>query len=421
MTAKPEVTSVGDAMQFVWPEHGIEVELDRFHAGHEEITCDIYVRSRNEPNPGLVHFGRLNLMTARTRAELAKLLTERDNSVCWADILLQLCTLAVQRYRDGDPAVDLRTVDPYVKTRWLLYPYIERGGPTILYAEGGVGKSVLALWMGLQVALGPRDAQGHVQPSSNVLYLDWETSPEVHAERMNGLCAGMNIDLDARPPITYRRMGAGLPSAAATVRRDIDKLRAGLVIVDSLAFAGEGAPEDSGTAVQLFQCIRSFPVPALCIHHKRKSISGMRSESQRDRLFGSVYYLNSARLVWEADSNANEDSDAHNVALINVKANDGRLLKRHALTIHFTNRDDRIERIEVKPIDMLEAGFDEKVSVRDRVVHELARGALSAQALADNLGMEERNLSSRLSKLKRSGVIANTDRGQWCLPAKEAV
>jgi len=408
-------------MIFEWDE-GIEIELDRFHTGHEDISADIYIRSKILPNPGLVHFGRLNLMTAKTRSELAKMLAERVNTVSWSDILLYLCTAAVQRYRQGDPVVDLRAVDITKHERWLLYPYLERGGPTILYAEGGVGKSVLALWIALQAALGPHNAHGEPLAPVPALYLDWETSAEVHAERLRALAAGMHIDMEICPPLYYRRMFASLPASSTIVRREIDTLNIGIVVVDSLAFAGDGAPEESGTAVQLFQCIRSIPVPTLCVHHKRKSAAGIKNESQRDRLFGSVYYLNSARLVWEANStDTDDDTNTRYITLKNVKANNGRLEKRHHLSVTFANDADTLTRIDIKHIDnrtMLEAGHDDQLTPRDRMLAEMSRGAKTATEIAVALDMSRNTVDKALARMRAAGLVIQTNRGIWSLPAQ---
>ena len=421
-TSTPQARAVGDSMIFDWAE-GIEIELDRFHAGHEDISADVYIRSKLVPNPGLLHFGRLNLMTAKTRGDLAKMLADRLNCVSWPDILLQLCTIAVQRYRTGEPAVDLRAVDVNKRERWLLYPYLEYGGPTILYAEGGVGKSVLALWIALQVALGPHNARGEPIAPAAALYLDWETSAEVHAERLRALAAGMHTDMGACPPLFYRRMFASLPASLAAVRREIDTLKAGIVVIDSLAFAGEGAPEESGTAVQLFQAVRSIPVPVLCVHHKRKSMSGVKNENQRDRLFGSVYYLNSARLVWEADSRATpEDNDTRYITLKNVKANNGRLEQSRNLAVTFTNENEHLTTITVKHVDpreMIDAGYGEQLGTREKILAELANGGHTVQELADDLDMERNAVDQALRRLRKSGLATSASRGFWILPAQK--
>ena len=414
---KPTVSHVGDAITFLWAE-GIEASLDRFHDSRGDITAEatFYNHIPGE-HPGLLHSARLNLMSTQARGSLAKALSGRVNEIDWPGLLEQLCYLAVNEYRDGEPPVNLCAVDPYQQTRWLLYPYVERGGPTIMFGEGGSGKSVLAMWMALHIALGPRDQQGQSQDSKPVLYLDYETSQEVHAERMNALCAGLGIDLEARPPIYYRRMKSSLSQSAQAIRRDIDKLGIGMVVVDSLGGAGDGPPEESGTAITLFQSIRSFPVPALCIHHKRKG-NGQRGENQRDRLFGSVYYLNFARMAWEIACEDDEGADVKTVGLIHCKANNGRLQKRHALQIEFENDAelDRCTSIIIRKMDMADVPeLAGRVSLRDRIVNELERHAMTANDLSDALSTDVNQVKVRLSQLKKTGLLVGLPGHQWGL------
>lgn len=415
---KPLIQTIGDAMRFVWGD-GIQIELDRFYDGHGDISAEATIYSEIMPNPGLIHTARLNLMSTQARATLSKQLATRVKSVDWPGLLEQLCYLAVNQYRDGDPPVDLRYVQ-VLPQRWIMYPYLEHGGPTLLYAEGGSCKSIIALWMALHIGLGARDAQGRVQPSRATMYLDYETSGELHAERLAAIVRGLDIDPLAVPPMMYRRMRASLPQAAASLRKDIAKCNIGMVVVDSLGMAGDGPPEEAGTAIALFQAIRSLDVPTLCIHHKRKG-NGMKGESQRDRLFGSAYYLNFPRIVWEAEAIADEDTETLTpkvaVALVNVKINNGRLLKRHGLQVQFENTaDGQANKIFVSKVDL--AKIEEmahKVPLRDRIAEELRGGARTAQELSESLDVQENTLRVKVSQMKTRGELVSLPGHQWGL------
>lgn len=413
--SKPSVTQVGDSMRFEWDKEAT-IELDRFYDARGDISAEATIYSQVAPSPGLLHHARLNLMSTQARSTLAKQLTTRVKieKVDWPALLEQLCFIAVDRYRSGEDPIDLRDVNPYAQPAWLLHPYLEYGGPTILFAEGMAGKSVLALWMGVQVVLG----QG--KESHEVLYLDWETNREVHAERLTAICAGMGIDKLARPPIRYRRMNSSLPQSADAVRKWIAKDKVGLVIIDSLGMAGDGPPEEAATALGLARAINSFEIPTLCIHHKRKGMPGGKGESERDRLFGSVYYVNFARLVWEMEGVKDEASSSTDVALVNVKRNNGPLLKRHALHIEFVNKDDRMECATVRKVEMADVpAFASRVPLRDRIMSELKQGALSTSDIADELDVSKAQVASRLTEMRASGTVLHLPENKWGLAARD--
>lgn len=416
---KPTLTQTADTMNFVWDD-GIEVELERFHDARGDITAEATIHSRIPPFPGLLHHARLNLMSTQARSALAKQLATRvkEELIDWPVLLEQLCYLAVDAYREGDPVIDLRDVDPWVKTRWLLYPYVEYGGPTVLYAEGGSGKSLIALWIGLQIALGTTQAHGESQ-ARPVLYLDYETSAEVHTERMNALYRGMGIDMAARAPFYYKRMTVNLPEAIQTIQKDIAAKQIGLVIIDSLGAAGSGAPEDASTAVPIYQALRKLPVPALCIHHKNKGKGDTSQAGQRDRAFGSVYYLNYARLAWEME--AVQGDGVLTAGLVNVKCNNGRTLSKHALQITFTDvapDDDRLHSVVIEKHNLADVPeLAHKLPVKERILRELKQGAKTMPEIAEALSIDESALKPRLSELKHKGAVVNLPDHRWGLTA----
>ena len=415
MITKPELTQAGETMTLRWPD-GITVELERFHDAHGDITAEVTIHSDLPPFPGLLHHARLNLMGTQARASLAKQLESRVKDMDWPGLLEQLCYLAVDRYRSGEDPIDLRSVDPYTKPTWVLYPYLETGGASIIYAEGMVGKSILALWMGLQVVLGTHDAKGVPQPSRDVLYLDWETNQDTHAARLNALCAGMGLDPDARPPIHYRRMTASLPQAADAVAKWIQKLHIGMVIVDSLGMAGDGPPEESGTALGLAKAINGLNTPVLAIHHKRKKQNGEGQNTQRERLFGSVYYANFARLIWELDGEKDEAASSVDVSAVNIKRNNGPILHRHALHIEFTNDDDQLRCVTVRKQEMDKVpALAAKLSLRDRIMAELRSGGQTISELSEILTVDTSQIRARLNEMRSRGIVTKVGADQWGL------
>lgn len=414
----PVVSGAGDLVRIVWVEEQVRAELDRWDESQHSISAELVVWSDRQPSPGLLHRARLNLMSSQSRRTLRNVLQERIPELDWHAILEQLCVYSVERYRDGDPAIDLRTVDPYRRQRWLISPYLEMSGPTLFYADGDTGKSMLALWIAIQVALGSKD----MQKSIPVLYCDWETDVETHAERMIALCRGLGIDRDAMPPVFYKHMTTTLSSARTTICKEVDRVKAGMVVIDSLGVAGDGNPEESGTAIRIFQSLRMMPVPPLCIHHKRKP-SGIVTTgiSSKAEAFGSVYFTNLARLVWDLTAVKTEDRATLNISLVNVKANNGRLQRRHAYRLEFTNTpDNHLECCTVKSIDPDSVPeFVEKLTLTDRVMLELKQGPRTSGELAEATDKSDGSVRVICSRLQKSGAILKLGSGEWAMKAQD--
>lgn len=258
----------GDDYVFTWDGGVVEARLSRLSEGKGETTAEIMVSTTMPPSPGVLEWGRINLSAMSTRASLAKQLAARCPGFDWQGALLQVSAKAVKIRREGEPTIDLRDVQPR-DTRWMLWPYIEYGGPTVMFADGGTGKSVLALAMGYSVATGkPLLGTPRTQPMG-VLYLDWETDSWTHAERLRAIHNEYAFG-DDMPTIRYKRMVGSLADSVTQLRAEVSRWGIGLTIVDSLSLASGGPLEESASATTFFDAVRSLNTCILAISHVSK-------------------------------------------------------------------------------------------------------------------------------------------------------
>jgi hypothetical protein len=405
----PQVKIAGSVFNFIWPDLGVEIELRRFAESKDTVSAEATVYSNLPPADGLLHMARLNLTSTQARRTMAKALEERL-SLDWAAILEQLCFLALQYYRKGEPVLDLRQVQAQ-ETRWILWPYLEEGQPTILFAFGGSGKSLLALAMAYTLATG-QELVGRPERAGSVLYLDWETDAVVHRSRLDGLMAACARPLGPHT-IFYKRMVAPLASVAEEIASEILRQKVIAVVVDSLGFAGGGAPEEAETAIAAFAAMRAWKVPVLAVHHRRKGQGQNGGDSQG--LFGSAYYFNSARHVWQVEAARSEGEDRLSLGLIHVKANNGRLEKRHGYEVRF-EADGSIRFLYRSDLTEL-PGLFEHASLPQRIMAELERGAKSLDELVESLDTDRSTLRARLSELARQGKILRLPENRFGLAA----
>jgi hypothetical protein len=411
----PELLVVGDVYRFLWPVTGIEITMDRMAEAKEGIQTEITIARTLGVVPGLLHYARLNLLSTQTRALLVKALTIRADDIDWTAALEQACLMAVNRYRTGDPVVDLRLVNLNSTTRWRIRPFVEDNAATILFADGGTGKSFFALAMGVTQATGTPvlgELDGKPGP---VLYLDWEADEGTHAERLAAITLG--ADLQDPPAIYYRRMVASLKESAPYVRKDIAQLGIQLVIVDSLGAAKGGEPEGADSSIALFTAARSFGVPWIGIDHITKATTN--PTSGKGRPYGSTYTHNLARLTWSLEQAEEQQADGFAVVLTNHKRNNGRQLPRQAYSVVLETCEgsDRLRTVRFSPIDVRSnAGLVNTLPLKDRLISALNRGARSNKDLYQEFPDEsEATIRARIKELKDHGRVIQVPGERWGL------
>ena len=408
----PTMTPVGDAYVFSWPGVPVRVEVDYFVETRGDLYAELTIVDTLSDPPTLIHNSRLNLNAANTRSSLAKDLAATDGSVPWATMLEEVCFLAKRAYRQGEPAICLRDVEVDTADRWLLKPYIEadQSSMSVIYADGGSGKSLLSLAMAVTLAGEDQIVGRRVGPPVRAMYLDWEAGPMVQHKRLRAIAAGAGFaDM---PDTLYRRMRVPLAYAAPAIRRELDDHRIGVVFVDSLGAAGDGPIEESATALATMRAMASFKRPIMAVHHMPKNIEGRRGAGA---MFGSVYYANAVRVAWELRGEKNENTQTIAVGLVNTKNNNGVLESRHAYEIAFRNdsRGDPVT-IVVRSVDAGRvAELHKDVPLADQIVELLKHGALTRTEVAGELDKAPSHIGKELSRLKDRGKVVQVGDNRW--------
>lgn len=405
---------VGDVYQFRWPETGIEMTLERLTEHRDGIIAEITVAVTIGETPGLLHYARLNLLSTSTRAQLQKTLSGRMDSVAWGTALEQVCLMTVARYRTGEPVVDLREVDLEQANRWRVRPFIEDDAATIIFGDGGVGKSLFAMAIAVTMASGVSVLGELIGERGPVLYLDWEADAQTHAERLAALCFGAHL-FDP-PPVHYRRMVASLAESAPLIRKDVAQLGAQLVIVDSLGAAKSDEPEGAQASISLFRAGRSFGVPWLGIDHIAKASAGSLSKPG-SRPFGSTYTHNLARLTWSLEQADEQLPDGYELAVTNQKRNNGKLLGRrgYRVTVRTSTDGERLTGAQFSAIDVRSTvGLMKTLPLADRIYADLLRHPLSNAELYDEFPDEPKaTIRARLKDLRDRGRVIQVAHERW--------
>ena len=216
----------------------------------------------------------------------------------------------------------LASIEPK-KVEWLWEPYIPKGMVTLVYGDGGIGKStaMLAVIAGLSlgVALPGQDAL----EQGNAIILSAEDPPDtVLVPRLRSLEANLNKII---APLEFDEEGRANPMVLdecgiETLYQRAVKYEAKIVVIDpALAYFEATKDTNSGTDVRAFmRALAKLAHDADCavvlIHHTNKS----SASAAQYRVAGSNQFINACRSALYVVA---DPEDANNCAMIHQKHN----------------------------------------------------------------------------------------------------
>lgn len=388
----PETLFLPERFAFRYSD-GVEFQMERFEDGRDGLKVELTVLHVNGATPTLIDFGKWNTGAPTTRKQLAKTFHEKHPRVSEQDFaarLQEIAFLAVQEWRNGgEPFVDLATiVVDRTKPAMLLPPLIPAAGTVLDYGNGEAGKSLFVMAQALTVATGcpflglaPRDI-------GRVLYLDWEDNGQQQRERMDALCAGLNVPVP-EDSIIFRRMDRSIFDSEDRIKNAAAEYEVALIIADSIGMAIGTDPSDVDAVVKALNVLARTGKPAIGIHHL--SAEQAYGKASKDKPYGSIYARNMARLQWLVERDVEEGGA---LFLTNTKSNGGPRAPRMAFeaAIEFDGLG-HMTTARYTAIDA--AGYRESVGEEtnyDRVLKALEGQKSPTKTLADRSGVSEANV-----------------------------
>lgn len=401
----PKATFNNTVHRYEFPEEFVTFVLDRFDQGRDgALNCEIEITGRTGQ---ILSPKRTNLLSEQTMTRLANTLTikTKGQDLDWGVMLEVVAKNSINRYRQGDPSVDLTKISGWrERPRFMLWPFLESAGDTIIFADGGSGKSTVALIIATMVATGfPILPDVKIFATGNVLYLDYESDDITHAERLQAIRAAWDPPLDVpEGAIIYKRMYAPLHETVDDLLKEIAQKRIVMVVVDSIGRARGGAPEGSEETLRLFNALARLQVPRLLIDHLSKD--AIFNDRGNTRPIGSIYTHNNARLTWSLTAAEQMDMEGglHSIQMVNHKNNNGKLQGRRTYSLNYYADDE--ERLTMISVDELDPStvpsFLKMLPLWKRcqaMLHE--HGEATTDELAEMLGAKkaevERNLAGQ--------------------------
>jgi len=399
-----------------WEDIAIQASIRQVREDGRGIRAELKVSTRRFGYSELLYRNIVSLLSPNSKGAMAKDLERRfplkgmeETVPLWPDRLEHMADSVVTAHRKGQPVEDIGDQPIREASAYRVKPFLPEMVPTVLFGEGGSGKSYFALVLGLLVCSGEERLGLRVQ-QGNVLYLDYETCFADLNERSRALQAGLEL---SKTILQYRRCEMPLVREIERIAKLVERYEFELVIIDSVGLSLAGTGNDDEVINEYFTALRGLRVTTLLVDHMSKTSDGKTP-------FGSVYKNNSARSTWRVASKHPIGSDSLDVGLIHAKVNEGSPHNPLAFHFDFTNNEhNRVVRADVSRTEAADALF-EHLSDSERILAVLKEGGkLHYKELAAETGISPKNASVYLGRLREADQVVQLGAGYWGLKADE--
>lgn len=412
MEGEPTLEKQGSKYLVKWKTKGVEMEVGSIDP-KARYACEVAVKIQGFP----ITRAYPTLKSMSGFQTFVRHLKNRSDEVGftdinWGQIVEDFTGIVIDTHRAGVPAIKLNEVDLSENVRWRVDNVALEGEVSLIYANGGTGKSFFSLWLATLVQEGYMSSNhGLVVEPGNVLYLDYETKPEEIAHRSRMIHAGLGIDTadstTTSSQIVYNQCGQPFVDEEDYIQDLIYKHNISLVVIDSMGRAVSGELESADTVVPFFAAVKRLNTTVLVVSHTNK----------QGQLFGSQYTYNEARLIWEAKKTGSTTTGME-FSLVCRKANNVPFQPPQAYGVDFSPDLAGNEMAIYNRTDVFVTDIAGDMSYRDLIFRILKEdGAKSKEYIKNTIktikgdppDRIERNVDSAVSKMKGGGHVVEND------------
>ena len=370
-------------------EHGIRFQFRGLYAERGGLHSELTILKLYGTDWKRVYWADLNLVAQRSKSTLATLMARRVNTFPdWETMIELLCQQTADEFRKPNEATWIGATEP-PEVEYRLHPFAPMGEPSMIYGEGGSGKSYLALTMCIAITFGINIA-GMVPKKGRVMYLDYETSQNVMERRIRMLARSLGLSLDD-PMILYYRGTQALQKDAQSIRANIINHQIDHLVIDSASLAVGGKLEDTEAVGAFFAALRSIGISSTLISHVAKNV-------HRDSAtpFGSAYWRNFTRSEWQVIGSQEEGSSSLSMLVKHTKVNDEGKHPRLGYTFSFSEGMVRVTTTDPNHLP----GLEEQASVPAQIADAILRrgGTATIQEIAQYLEMKSKAVETAISR-----------------------
>jgi hypothetical protein len=404
---KPSVTEGIGFINYAYPELGLRIVAERYtDEGYAELR---FFSVNGSGESLLLHTTRVNLLATPSMNSLSKRLKENSVDAPWTDILTFVTGKTLEIARRGEPIEEIWPAEgDSLQVEYLLEPTLYHNHPTVLFGDYGSLKSLVALAIAYIVQLPYHDNDlGLITADEPTLclFLDYEDDPSSFRKRWTALESGFG---KGTMPILYRRMTSTLADSVESLQRIIHDRNVGLIIVDSLGPAARGNLNDPEPAIKYHATLRQLGITSLTLAHTSKD-----QLTKRRTIFGSVFFTNLARSVWECKAEQETAEDEAVISLKHTKANLSRL--HPPLGYRFTFTDDTIK---IQKADLRDTGLSGELPLSWQIKSLLRKGRFTVKEIASQLESGPDTIGRTLRRMRTKNQVTKLEDDTWGLYSK---
>lgn len=403
----PEVTPVGLGYKITWDD-GVEITMIALKTGSDlHVEAEITVKDNQQLNSHLL--GPLRTGITKTLRNVLSDLEKDAEGRNWSGRFKQAVFHVLEDYRKGEPILKLDEMSAPERPPERITGIAYEGMPTLIYGDGGMGKSTLAVALLTLVQAGRPLGETFQVVKGNVLVLDYEASWEETWRRSHDVVTAMGLGKESM--VHYRFCAAPLVSEVEFLRAEIREKNIDVVLIDSAGPACGGEPENASNCLQYFSALRSLasterPVTTVTLAHITKGGGGKSGP------FGSVYWTNLPRNTFELKKAQKRGENYIDLALHHRKTNIGTLREPIGLRVTW-NQGIYLEAFDVGD----HAVLSEDLGYGDRVYRVLGKepSGMSVKDLAEYLGINK--VDSLETQLRNDNRFQTGDDDLWKISA----
>lgn len=297
------VEPFGLGFRVVFPGQRVQLTVSKLRRGSSGLTGYVeveYSRPRADGGGMLLLAGeKLNLSSGRERSMFVNRIAKRHEGVDWLNVVDSVCIEVQRRDDEGEPVVLIGNLPRPIDGGWVVQDFLERNQSHSLYGDGSLGKSWIALALGVSVMTGVEILPGY-RPfgRGGVVYVDFETDYQTMNERVKQIARGAGI---APPDIPYLRLDLPFADCLERVLTVCQEHAATLVIVDSVEAAMAGSGDHGGGMnegpARMNQALRRLRRTSLLIDHVNAEQA--KNRGLAGKAYGSIFKRNWVRLSYE--------------------------------------------------------------------------------------------------------------------------
>lgn len=409
----PEVHKNKDHTLLNWKQEQLRIIVRRLRTHKDgRIMGEITITSDapDFDNNHHLHWSEFNFSSITMRRDLARYLEEQYKDFRWKPILEQLCMEITHLARRGEEVKRISTAGDILPIEYLIDPIIPLRQPTVIFGDGGVGKSTLSLvlyitallpWTDNPLGLITRD-----EASTQGLILDWEADENTVKRQLQCLERGLGLTALG---VNYLPCSYAFADDLERIQKAISQVGTEFIIIDSLAAAVGGDLNASEPATRFYNALRGLGVTSLIIAHNPKG-DGKKS------IYGSGIFEHRARSVWECKGSQRPGENELYVKLVHRKTNISGLHKELGFKFIFGDDSIEVERQDTKDIAELRGN----IKAQTRILGYLKEGPATAKDISNMLvDINPAYTRTALSRMRDKDLVVKHEGNKWGLRTEE--